>query len=510
MVILLVLQTAAAPALGQAFGVIPQVAVIEARAGSTITLPLSLLSFSDQAIDITLEHKPIKWNYKDSRGLIPHHARVDNVLLERAGQLEEWFSFPEVFTIQPSKKPQLANITVTLPFNASGTYGGNFLIVEDGRDQLLSVGYQTAYEIIISNRPSYRLINLSEVSFDWTAAGLFLTLDFINSGNARLLLEGEIRLFKINQKRRRLVHLSDIQPFALVPGQSELVKLPLPFDIPSGTYQVQISPVIKGKRQQALSFAKSFINGLEFGGKRDSRETEITPNLLRTSVAPGARRNFPIELSNSGNKDIEVSFGDLAWLNEKPKHLTVSISNETLDLRAGQSKAIRVQLETEAGYEQPKSPVYAVFLIETSNDLPDQGGSPVLLEIAATDFQAERGIEISDVRFAEDIDRPDRSLLQFDLRNTGSLAETPQFIFNLSGLDIIESYQDELFVLDNYIGPGLTLTEELVIEQPYSKIVEYLQTRGSSNISVDFRPIVGGKLGELTRLSPRLTLKLDR
>ena len=180
-------------------------------------------------------------------------------------------------------------VTVNLPDNVSGTYEGEFIVQEVGLDQLLTIGYRTTYQIIITNRPSYPLIDVQETAFEWKPEQLSLDIGIKNTGNAALVLGGEFQIFSEAGGRRRAVLKDTLEQVTLSAGDIERIEQPLPASFPSGNYGILVSPKIDEQRLRPMSSSTTLLNAYEFGGTIGNLGIASVPNLVRSSIAPAER-----------------------------------------------------------------------------------------------------------------------------------------------------------------------------------------------------------------------------
>ncbi len=494
-------------AASQGYAILPQQVTIEARSGASFTIPVRALSFSDEPIQIEIEHQPTAWTYEDSRGPSPLNARVDSVLQARNGNQADWFDFPEEFEIDAQAEDQTIPVTVNLPENVSGTYEGEFQMQEIGLDQLLTVGYRTSYQIVISNRPSYPLIDVEKSAFGWDEEGFSLDIGIKNTGNAALILGGEFQILNADSASRRAVLSDALEPATLSAGQTETVEQMLPADLPSGRYDVQVAPDIDGKRQRPLLTSATLVNAYEFGGTVGSSGISSVPNLLRAPIAPGARRNVPVGFTNAGDTAKTITLDAVEWLSGAPDHLSISMTPEVTTLQPGQQRSLRVMIVSGADYVPSPRPVYAALRLKVSDvgTAAEGEGHLVLMEIADTGFNPERALVYDNVRIISAPDNAALSILRYDIHNRGTRAETPLFELTLQGPGAIGRAVDaRLFAHEGFIGPGQSTTGEVILPLPLSVFQNAVRENRAISLDAVIEPIEQGKRVEAVRITAKV------
>lgn len=492
---------------GQSYAILPQRVAIEARTGASFSLPIKALSFSDSPILIEMEHLPNAWTYDDSRGPSPVNARADSVLQARDGNQLPWFDYPSQVEIRPNAEDQVIPVTVNLPDNVSGTYEGEFIVQEVGLDQLLTIGYRTTYQIIITNRPSYPLIDVQETAFEWKPEQLSLDIGIKNTGNAALVLGGEFQIFSEAGGRRRAVLKDTLEQVTLSAGDIERIEQPLPASFPSGNYGILVSPKIDEQRLRPMSSSTTLLNAYEFGGTIGNHGIASVPNLVRASIAPAGRRNFPLLVRNASEQSKAVSLKSIEWLSEAPEALTMTLTPEAMTLQAGQERSLRLLVISGPDYEPSPTPHYASIYLNVFDEGEDvaSGELMVLLEISDGDFNPVRDLSFSNPRIVADATNQERSVLQYDVENNGALAETPFFFLSLGGPGEIGSViENELVALKHFIGPGQSKTEEVSLAVPLTLFQAELQNDRSSQLDVIFEAVQSGERQRPVRANVRV------
>ena len=398
-------------------------------------------------------------------------------------------------------------MTVNLPENVSGTYEGDFQIQELGLDQLLTIGYRTSYRIVISNRPSYPLIDVEQTDFRWDENDFSLDIGIKNTGNAALVSGGEFQLLNADTIGRRAVLSDALEPVSLSAGQTETVEQMLPANLPSGNYAIQVAPEIDGKRQRPLLVSAALVNAYEFGGTVGASEIASVPNLLRAPIAPGARRNVAVGFTNASDIPKTISLETVEWLTGTPEHLSITMTPESTRLQPGQQRSLRVMIVSGADYEPSPRPVYAALRLKVSDvdNAEDSEAHLVLMEIADTGFNPERALVYDNARIIAAPDNGALSILRYEIHNRGTRAETPLFELTLQGPGAIgQAIDARLFALEGFIGPGQSKTEEVILPLPLAVFQTAARENRAISLDVIIEPIEQGKRAEPVRITTKV------
>ncbi|WP_081859131.1 hypothetical protein [Desulfohalovibrio reitneri] len=225
----------------------------------------------------------------------------------------EWINLPRAsFTVEPMRMRQ-ARVEMTIPANAKGSYFASLYVKERAPEGVnIAMAFQVPIMVEIQGRTVRQRVEIDDVDMRFreaepqSPATTLVRLDVANNGRTFSTVEGRMRLRAQVQDKWLTVADVDYKEKRILPG----VKLNLLSDLerrlPSGTYKLEGTLYVDGRRVKPLEKTISFTGDPTVEKIALDSALYLEPPELFVESTPGAMRTAVLRLRNASPDTITV------------------------------------------------------------------------------------------------------------------------------------------------------------------------------------------------------------
>jgi len=427
----------------QGFLVRPMRLNAEGRAGETVVVPLEVRN-SQPNRTLTIELKQVELTQAADGGWAVVEEDLDQVTPHTASALR-WTRLSETqVELQPLAAANV-DVTLQIPRNAVGTYVTGIIVEElspppTGAQFDVVLRFMVPVFVNISGRGVRQQVELVDTNLLYEpgaegAAGRTLgTVSIDNLGRSHSALEGQLQIAALSEGRLRPVATMPIGPIGILPGVSLQLPVVLEKRLPPGTYKLEASLTVDGRRRRPLAKEVEFAGTPGATTLPIDATLELDQEFLEISAVPGSVRSATLSIRNMSPDPVQVEaltglpqeMAREATLDSDPHVISavevLQVYPPKFTLRGDGRQNVRVMVRLPR--EADASHLYArmVFAARYA-DGQSAGQSETLIVVANSQGKLDASASIDGLALNEVDDN--KHSLRAIVRNTGTVHQAP-------------------------------------------------------------------------------------